>query len=130
MSEKTEIRATFIKMQPTLSLQLSAGQPGSYGVGSVTSSRCSTQDKAEPTPPFPKRPPARTLFYLISQEADVMGTPYSSIQLENSALDQTYSWESYLQSYDDIMCHKLNLIKDLKLVRDGKSLEYWLDVNA
>jgi hypothetical protein len=96
----------------------------------VTSSRCSTQDKAGPTPPFPKRPPARTLvFHLISQEADVMGTPYSSIQLENSFLNENY-WESHLQSYDDQKYHKLNIIKDLKLVRDGKPLEYWLDINA
>ena len=59
-----------------------------------------------------------------------MGTPYSSIQLENSVLDQVYPWESDLHFFEDQKYHKLNLIKDLNLVRDGKSLEYWLDVNA
>ena len=59
-----------------------------------------------------------------------MGTPYSSIQLEKSALDQVYPRESDLHFFEEQKYHKLNIIKDLKLVRDGKSLEYWLDVNA
>jgi len=60
-----------------------------------------------------------------------MGTPYSSIQVENSVLDQIYSWEPYLlSSADESKCHKLNSINDLRLVSEGISLEYWLDLNA
>jgi hypothetical protein len=60
-----------------------------------------------------------------------MGTPYSSIQPENSVLDQLYSSDPYLLlSADDLKHYKLNSAKDLGLVSDGISLEYWLDLNA
>jgi hypothetical protein len=110
---------------------LSAGQAGFYGVGSVTSSRCSTQDKAEPTPPFPTPNRKSPYFHLFLQGAHLMGTPYSSIQPENSVLDQIYSSDPYpLLSADDLKYHKLNSSNDLGLVSDGISLEYWLDLNA
>src|SRR5229473_4041723 len=66
---KSEIRPTFVKTSRSWGLQLSAGQTGFCGVGSVTSSRCSTQDKAGSTPPFPTPVGNRPYFHLFLQGA-------------------------------------------------------------
>jgi len=60
-----------------------------------------------------------------------MGTLSTSTWLENSVLDQIYSWEAYLPCpSDEGKSIKLNSDNSLRLKSNVDFLDHWMDLNA
>ena len=60
-----------------------------------------------------------------------MGTLNTCNWLENSALDETYGWETYLACPSEEASYlRFSPDKELRLGANGSFLDHWLDLSA